>query len=80
MPRILKNIRIDEVSACTKGAGMGTKIVLMKRDTSADGDDVYNTVWYRQQAAASERMNDELLASDERVEKAISEELLCIIR
>src|SRR5262249_3846390 len=58
MPRILKNIRIDEVSACTKGAGVGTKIVLMKRDTSADDDDVYQTDWYREQAAIAERQNE----------------------
>src|SRR5262249_1185182 len=58
MPRILKNIRIDEVSACTKGAGAGTRIVLMKRDTSAD-DDVYQTDWYKEQAAIAERQNEE---------------------
>jgi hypothetical protein len=57
MPRILKNIRIDEVSACTKGAGVGTKIVLMKRDTSADDFDD----WHREQAAEAERQNEEHL-------------------
>jgi len=59
MPRILKNIRIDEVSACIKGAGEGAKIVLMKRDTSADDDDVYQTDWYTEQAAIAERQNEE---------------------
>src|ERR1700730_8626771 len=29
---ILTKLRIDEVSACEKGAGVGTKILLMKRD------------------------------------------------
>jgi hypothetical protein len=27
MPRILKNLRIDEVSAVMKSAGVGTKVV-----------------------------------------------------
>ena len=31
MPRILKNIRIDEVSAVTKGAGEGTRIEMTTR-------------------------------------------------
>src|SRR5262249_34094321 len=57
MPRILKNLRIDEVSAVLKGAGVGTKVVIMKR--AADDDDVYKTDWYRQQAAEAERQNRE---------------------
>jgi len=70
MPRILKNIRIDEVSACTKGAGVGTKIVLMKRDTSADDDDVYETDWYKEQAAIAEHQNEEYVRKhDEREER-----------
>jgi hypothetical protein len=32
LPKILTNIRIDEVSAVDKGAGEGVKIMLMKRD------------------------------------------------
>ena len=55
MPRILKNIRIDEVSAVTKGAGEGTRIVLMKRH-----DDDFDE-WHREQAAIAERMNEEHL-------------------
>ena len=58
MPRILKNIRIDEVSVCTKGAGEGTRVVLMKRDDSDDGD-IYSSQWYKEQAAIAERMNAE---------------------
>jgi hypothetical protein len=54
MPRILKNIRIDEVSAVTKGAGEGTRIVLMKRDTSADNFDE----WQKEQAAIAEEQNE----------------------
>jgi hypothetical protein len=61
MPRILKNIRIDEVSACTKGAGVGTKIVLMKRDTSADDD---FDEWHHEQVAIAERQNEEHLRED----------------
>jgi len=80
MPRILKNIRIDEVSACTKGAGVGTKIVLMKRDTSADDD---FDEWHREQAAIAERQNEEHLREDgereerdERVCKAARERFI----
>ena len=54
MPRILKNIRIDEVSAVTAGAGEGTRIVLMKRDTSGDDFDE----WRRQQARIAEEQNE----------------------
>jgi hypothetical protein len=54
MPRILKNIRIDEVSAVTKGAGEGTRIVLMKRDTSADDFDE----WHREQARIADEQNE----------------------
>ena len=63
MPRILKNIRIDEVSAVTKGAGEGTRIVLMKRDDSADGN-VHDSDWYKEQAAIAERQNEEHLRED----------------
>jgi hypothetical protein len=31
LPRVLTKIRIDEVSACDAGAGVGTRIILMKR-------------------------------------------------
>ncbi|HMF28933.1 MAG TPA: hypothetical protein VKE42_09185, partial [Candidatus Cybelea sp.] len=76
MPRILKNIRIDEVSACTKGAGVGTKIVLMKRDTSGDDFDE----WHREQAAIAERQNEEHVRKhdehEERVRTAARERFL----
>ena len=61
MPRILKNLRIDEVSAVMKSAGVGTKVVIMKRDTS--GDDDFDE-WHREQAAIAERMNEEHLRED----------------
>jgi hypothetical protein len=32
MPRVLRDLRIDEISAVSKGAGEGTRVVLMKRD------------------------------------------------
>jgi len=32
MPRVLRNLRIDEVSAVSRGAGEGVRIMLMKRD------------------------------------------------
>ena len=54
MPRILKNLRIDEVSAVMKSAGVGTKVVIMKRDTSGD-----DSAWLREQAAIAERQNEE---------------------
>src|ERR1700720_1771476 len=31
-PQVLRNLRIDEVSAVDKGAGVGTRIALFKRD------------------------------------------------
>jgi hypothetical protein len=34
MPRVLRNLRIDEISAVDKGAGEGCKVVLYKRDDS----------------------------------------------
>src|SRR5262249_7389908 len=58
MPRLLKNLRIDEVSAVMKSAGVGTKVVIMKRDTS--GDDDFDE-WHREQAAIAERQNEEHL-------------------
>src|SRR5262249_3490342 len=58
MPRILKNIRIDEVSACTKGVGVGTRIVLMKRDDSADDFDE----WHREQAAIADAQTKNIFA------------------
>jgi hypothetical protein len=33
--RVLTNLKIDEISAVTAGAGEGVKIVLMKRDRAA---------------------------------------------
>jgi len=59
MPRILKNLRIDEVSAVMKSAGVGTKVVIMKRDTSGD-----DSAWLREQAAIAERQNEEHLRED----------------
>ncbi len=38
MPRILRNLKINEVSGVDKGAGRGVKIMLMKRDD--DDDDI----------------------------------------
>ena len=35
MPRILRNLRIDEISSVDKGAGDGVRIVLMKRHAGA---------------------------------------------
>jgi hypothetical protein len=32
MPRVLRKLRIDEISACDRGAGEGTRIMLYKRD------------------------------------------------
>lgn len=38
MPRVLKDIRINEVSSVDRGAGEGVKMLLMKRDKGADVD------------------------------------------
>jgi hypothetical protein len=34
MPRVLRNLRIDEISSVDKAAGEGTRVVLMKRDAA----------------------------------------------
>src|SRR5262249_6913708 len=46
-------------SVVDRGAGEGCRVLISKR---ADDDDVYQTDWYKEQAAISERMNDELRA------------------
>jgi len=51
-----------------RGAGEGCRIVISKRDDSADrddGGDVYNTDWYREQAAIAERQNEEHLRNND---------------
>lgn len=40
MPRILRDLKIDEVSGVDKGAGRGVKIMLMKRDGGNDGEEM----------------------------------------
>jgi hypothetical protein len=61
-PKILTRLRIDEISLVDRGAGEGCKIVISKRDDSADNDaNVYDTDWYREQAAIAERQNEEHL-------------------
>ena len=35
MPRILRKLKIDEISSVSRGAGDSCKIVLMKRDDTA---------------------------------------------
>src|SRR5262245_12623531 len=72
MPRILKNIRIDEVSAVLKGAGVGTKVMIMKRDTS--GADDFDE-WHREQAAIAQRQNEEHLRED--AEREERDERVC---
>lgn len=38
MPRILKDLQINEVSSVDRGAGLGVKVLLMKRDGAKPGD------------------------------------------
>src|SRR5512143_1650857 len=38
MPRLLKDLMIDDVSSVDRGAGVGVKVLLMKRDDTADYD------------------------------------------
>lgn len=40
MARSLKNLVIDEVSSVDRGAGEGVRVLLMKRDTTADAESV----------------------------------------
>ena len=72
MPRILKNIRIDEVSAVLKGAGVGTKVMIMKRDTS--GADDFDQ-WHREQAAIAGRQNEEHVRKHARTWRSFNEVL-----
>jgi len=39
VPRLLKDLKINDVSSVDRGAGEGVKILLMKRDDSADPDE-----------------------------------------
>ena len=67
-PKILTRLRIDEISLVDKGAGRNCKVLISKRDDSADGGDggdVYNTDWYREQAAIAERQNEEHLRNND---------------
>jgi len=45
MPKVLSRLRVDEVSCVTKGAGEGTKIVLMKRDDSDKPPSIYHQIF-----------------------------------
>jgi len=65
MPRILTNLRIDEVSVVDKGAGKNCKILISKRDDSTDKDDVYQTDWYKEQVTLAERQNEEHLRKND---------------
>jgi hypothetical protein len=45
MPKVLSRLRVDEVSCVTKGAGEGTRVVLMKRDDSSDRAGFYHRLF-----------------------------------
>ena len=65
-PKILTRLRINEVSLVDRGAGEQCRVVISKREEGADsvadgGDNIYDENWYRQQVAASYRMNEEHL-------------------
>src|SRR5215471_6608851 len=63
-PKILTRLRISEVSLVDRGAGENCKILISKRDDSADND---FDEWRNKQAAIAERQNEEhLRAEDER--------------
>jgi hypothetical protein len=64
MPKVLTKLRVDEVSCVTKGAGEGTRIVLMKRDAPrphAFGyampkpPSIYHEIFSRKRAGGDER-------------------------
>jgi hypothetical protein len=65
MPQVLTRLKITEVSAVDRGAGDGTKIILMKRDDSGSDD------WRREQSEISERMNKEHLMKHDRSFSAV---------
>jgi hypothetical protein len=58
-PRVLRNLRIDEVSSVDKGAGDGVKITLMKRD--AAGDALRASLLKQQARDRLDAVNDEAL-------------------
>ena len=60
MPTLLKDLRINEVSSVDRGAGEGVKIMLMKREFSADER--------RAAAASGEALPDGCLSGDTLVE------------
>jgi hypothetical protein len=45
MPRILTNLKIDEISAVDRGAGEGVRIMLTKRDGTPDYQRVFNKIF-----------------------------------
>ena len=55
--KVLRNLRIDEVSFVDRAAGEGCKVVISKRDDGADNFDE----WHREQARIAEEQNEQHL-------------------
>jgi hypothetical protein len=55
MPRVLRKLRIDEISAVDRGAGEGCKVVLYKRD---DEPSFYQQLFARKPAVRKARYRD----------------------
>jgi hypothetical protein len=72
MPRILRNLRIDEVSLVDKGAGKGCAIVIRKR---ADAEEVGDTgAERRRRAKRAGRFTDILLGKKSAYEASLERE------
>jgi hypothetical protein len=72
MPRILRNLRIDEVSLVDRGAGKGCAIVIRKR---ADAEDVGDTGGERlRRAKRAGRFTDILLGKKSAYEASLERE------
>jgi hypothetical protein len=59
MPRILHKLRINEVSHVDRGAGEGVKVVLMKRDDTGSGPQIFA----RHKGDVSKMTDDEMFQS-----------------
>lgn len=60
---MLTRLKINEVSVVDVAANEGCKVLISKR--ADDADDVHATQWYKEQAAITERQNEEHLRESE---------------
>lgn len=78
MARILRDLKIDEVSGVDKGAGRGVKIMLMKRDATGEGeemtaDDIVEATGALAKSLCSILADDEVTDPQAAIKKSISQ-------